>query len=193
MSIATESFEKPANDDSAPPDGPKRVSPPRLNASLITKVDASPSGTRGRDNSPLPKSIMGGSIVETEDSEYNPKAGGNQGVSNHYEVPNLSSMLYQFTNAEQERISQSFRIGNFQSLRDLPRHLLPGNISDFSRSKIQSNLYRPVEERTYVELQNGGGYFSKFTYSADEYGAFLEKQKEERIIKVNKQVAVHGE
>ena len=94
MSIVTESLEKRTNDDSAPPDGPKRVSPPRLNASLITKVEASPSGTRQRDNSPLPKSIMGGSIVETEDSEYNPKAGGNQGVSNHYEVPNLSSMLY---------------------------------------------------------------------------------------------------
>ena len=49
---------------------------------------------------------MGGSIAETDESgEYDRKVGGSQTVSNHYEVPNLSSMLYQFTNAEQERIS----------------------------------------------------------------------------------------
>lgn len=105
MSIVNENLEKSANDDSAPPSGPKRVSPPRL--SNIPKVDTSPGGslTRQRDNSPLPKSIMGGSIAETDESEYNQKAGGSQTVSNHYEVPNLSSMLYQFTNAEQERIN----------------------------------------------------------------------------------------
>ena len=101
MSIVNENLEKSANDDSAPPSGPKRVSPPRL--SNIPKVDASPMGSLKRqgDNSPLPKSIMGGSIAETDESgEYDRKVGGSQTVSNHYEVPNLSSMLYQFTNAE---------------------------------------------------------------------------------------------
>ena len=61
MSIVNENLEKSANDDSAPPSGPKRVSPPRLNN--MPKVDTSPRGSlRQRDNSPLPKSIMGGSI-----------------------------------------------------------------------------------------------------------------------------------
>lgn len=49
-------------------------------------------------------------------------------ISNHYEVPNMASMLYDFTNKEQERVHQSFRIGNFVSLRDLPDSLLPGNV-----------------------------------------------------------------
>jgi len=50
-------------------------------------------------------------------------------VQYHYEVPNLSSMLYEFTNREKDRVNQAFRVGNYHSLRDLPRHLLPGNVS----------------------------------------------------------------
>lgn len=52
------------------------------------------------------------------------------GIANgpHYEVPNLSSMLYEFTNKEQDRVRQGFRIGNFVGLRDLPTKLLPGEV-----------------------------------------------------------------
>ena len=163
------------NIDSAPPGSvpSQGVSPNRLTGSrnqYQTSPQASRSGT-----SPLPRSILGASVADTDDSENQLKGGTNKNISNHYEVPNLSSMLYEFTNNEQDRIHQSFRVGNFQSLRDLPRHLLPGNVSDYSRSKIQSNLYRQVEERSYVELQNGGGYFSKFAWQPDEYANFLEK------------------
>lgn len=41
----------------------------------------------------------------------------------HYEVPILSSMLYDYTNKEQERIKKSFRTGNFIGLRDLPSNV----------------------------------------------------------------------
>lgn len=46
----------------------------------------------------------------------------------HYEVPNLSSMLYEFTNKEAERILQGFRVGNFVSLRDLPTDMTAGGV-----------------------------------------------------------------
>lgn len=46
----------------------------------------------------------------------------------HYEVPNLTSMLYEYTNKEQERVLQGFRIGNFVSLRDLPHVISAGNV-----------------------------------------------------------------
>jgi hypothetical protein len=83
-------------------------------------------------------------------------------ISNHYEVPNMSSMLYEFTNKEADRVHQSFRVGNFVSLRDLPDSLLPGNISTMQTSKMEDNLYSVMERRSYVELANNGGYFSKF-------------------------------
>lgn len=89
-------------------------------------------------------------------------------------------MLYEFTNREQERIQQCFRIGNFHSLRDLPKHLLPGNVSYMSSAKINENLYGQREERSYIELQRGGGYFSKFEYRGDSYSLWLEKEKFDR-------------
>ena len=99
----------------------------------------------------------------------------------HYEVPNLSSMLYEYTNREKDRINQSFQTGNYHSLRDLPRHLLPGNVSQWNKSKVESNLYSQVEQRNYVELQHGGGYFSKFEYIDDPFELFLEQQSRDRI------------
>ena len=46
----------------------------------------------------------------------------------HYEVPSLSSMLYEFTNKEQDLIVRAFRSGNYVGLRDLPDNLAPNNV-----------------------------------------------------------------
>ena len=89
-------------------------------------------------------------------------------------------MLYEFTNKEKDRVHWSFRVGNFNSLRDLPRHLLPGNVSEWNRSKIESNLYSQVEERSYIELSNGGGFFQKFKYQDDPFELYLEQQSKDR-------------
>jgi hypothetical protein len=94
-------------------------------------------------------------------------------LTSHFMVPNLSSILYEFTNREKDRIERCFRVGNFHSLRDLPKHLLPGNVSFMSVSKINENLYSQKEERTYIELQRGGGYFSKFQWLPEPYDLFM--------------------
>ena len=46
----------------------------------------------------------------------------------HYEVPSLSSMLYEFTNKEQTSIINAFRIGNYTGIRDLPNNIAPNNV-----------------------------------------------------------------
>ena len=101
-------------------------------------------------------------------------------ISNHYEVPNMSSMLYEFTNKEQDRIHQSFRIGNYVSLRDIPDSLLPGNVSTMQTSKQEENLYSIIERRSWVELSNGGGYFSKFEWKEDPYELVRKDMTERR-------------
>jgi hypothetical protein len=85
-------------------------------------------------------------------------------ISNHYEVPNMSSMLYEFTNKEQDRVHQSFRVGNYVSLRDIPNNIMAGNVSGFQNSKIEDNLYSVMERKSYIELTGNGGYFSKFEW-----------------------------
>ena len=79
--------------------------------------------------------------IGTPSDDFDDNVENNSGITNHFQVPNLSSMLYQFTNTEQDRVNSCFRIGNFHSLRDLPKHLLPGNVSYMSSAKINENLY----------------------------------------------------
>ena len=72
---------------------------------------------------------MTGSYSGGNESHLELGGSNSRSMQYHYEVPNLSSMLYEFTNRERDRIFQSFRVGNYHSLRDLPRHLMPGNVS----------------------------------------------------------------
>ena len=46
----------------------------------------------------------------------------------HYEVPSLASMLYEYTNKEQDTVINAFRSSNFISLRDLPENIAPNNV-----------------------------------------------------------------
>ncbi len=59
----------------------------------------------------------------------------------HYEVPNLRSMLYEYTNREQEVIQECFRTGNFTSLRELPDRMEPNSVIDKLRSKQEYNIH----------------------------------------------------
>lgn len=113
-------------------------------------------------------------------------------ISNHYEVPNMASMLYEFTNRESDHIHQAFRVGNFVSLRDLPNVILPGNVSIGQTSKMEENLYSVIERKTYVELSNNGGYFSKFEWKPEPYGNFTQKLKKARLDHISKVEAVGG-
>ena len=49
-----------------------------------------------------------------------------------------------------------------------------------------------AEAKTYVELQCGGGYFSKFEYQLDPYARFLESQCADNHERRVKQEEVHG-
>jgi hypothetical protein len=113
-------------------------------------------------------------------------------IANHYEVPNMTSMLYEFTNKEQDRIHQSFRVGNYVSLRDIPDSLLPGNVSSYAQSKQEENLYSIIERRSWVELSKNGGYFSKFTWQEDAYDNFKDSLKSLRLKHDKRMFELHG-
>ena len=46
----------------------------------------------------------------------------------HYEVPNLTSMLYEYTNREKDLVERAFRGGNYQTLRSLPDDIRPHSV-----------------------------------------------------------------
>jgi hypothetical protein len=57
---------------------------------------------------------------------------------------------------------------------------------------MESNLYSIMERRTYVELANNGGYFSKFGWSADPYALWYEDQSNRRKENVAKREDIHN-
>jgi hypothetical protein len=119
-------------------------------------------------------------LSQLESTQQSQNASINKGyVAPHYEVPNLTSMLYEYTNKEQERILMGFRRGNFMSLRDLPNDLTNGNVMNAQKEKIEANIKEKPEPKLYIELSHGGGYFSKFDWKPDPYSRFLEKQYHE--------------
>ncbi len=57
----------------------------------------------------------------------------------HYEVPNLSSMLYEYTNKETQVVQQAFRGGNYQSIRGLPDDIRPYSVGQAIKQRIAEN------------------------------------------------------
>ena len=41
-------------------------------------------------------------------------------------------------------------------------------------------MFTPVEEKSYIELQSGGGYFSKFDYKSDPYENYLDSLRRDK-------------
>ena len=70
--------------------------------------------------------------------------------SMHYEVPSLCSMLYEYTNKEQDNILNAFRIGNWNHIRDLPNNIAPNNV--LQQLQIKMNLTNT--ESSVISINN---------------------------------------
>ena len=87
----------------------------------------------------------------------------------HYEVPNMSSMLYEYTNREKDYVERAFRGGNYQSIRGLPNDIRPFNVGQAVKEKIANTALTSSiigqNNHVYQELLKGdGGVFSKFQW-----------------------------
>ena len=103
-----------------------------------------------------------------------------QGPVKHYEVPNLSSMLYEYTNKETDIVQSAFRRGNYQSIRGLPDEIRPYSVGQAVKEKIAENALMSSiigqNNTAYNELLKGdGGVFSKFQWKNDPFEAAKEQ------------------
>jgi len=101
---------------------------------------------------------------------------------NHYELPNLTQLLYDFTNKEQDTIMRCFRVGNYTSLRDLPANLLPNSVIKMLNDKQDANLMWK-QPQPKVQTLTGGGLFSDYEYIGEDYVMYLKQKKDERTAK----------
>ena len=104
----------------------------------------------------------------------------------HYEVPSLSSMLYEFTNREQDLVNQAFRTGNYINMRDLPENIAPNNVLQQLHVKMRQVLHESTvnaanKQKHLEHLKGNGGFFMKFEGS--ESDPFLDQSKIDRPLK----------
>lgn len=86
----------------------------------------------------------------------------------------MSSMLYEFTNKEQDQVINAFRINSFVAIRDLPDHIAPTNVIQHIQTKMKEALGQSSvisqNKRAHMEkLQNTNGYFRTFEWMEDHY------------------------
>ena len=81
------------------------------------------------------KNLGGGTNTSMSQGGANQEAIPVYQTMNHYELPNLTQLLYDFTNKEQDIIMRCFRVGNYTSLRDLPANLLPNAVTKMMNDK----------------------------------------------------------
>ena len=119
--------------------------------------------------------------ASTQHTGYAQTKGGSQMSAmhkiKHYEVPNLSSMLYEYTNKERDLVQQAFRGGNYQTIRNLPDDIRPFNVAQAMKTKIgETALTSSImaqNNHAFNELLKGnGGVFSKFEWEREPFDNF---------------------
>ena len=95
-------------------------------------------------------------------------------------------VLYEYTNKEQDLIKNAFRIGTFNSIRDLPNEIAPFAVTHNLKVKVQdTNLNSQItshNSKIYREiLKQNGGVFQKFGWMPDQFGIEHDIRLKEKI------------
>jgi len=119
----------------------------------------------------------GSYLGHSSNDHYSPRT-GEEVATNHFEIPNLSSMLYDYTNKEKDMVERCWRTGNYLSLRDLPTKIKPSSVLKSYQEK-QDIAHLPNRPKKLTALSDGG-YFSKFEWQPESYDDFIDNEKSER-------------
>lgn len=126
-----------------------------------------------------------GSSFEDQKNPMEERMFGSEAQMSHYEMPNLSACLYDYTNKEQDAIYRCFRTGNYDSIRDLPNDIAPQHLIEQIKDKITKNITKNPNEperdhRGKIIKLAGGGLFHEFEWMPDSFSNFLEAKRKEK-------------
>ena len=89
----------------------------------------------------------------------------------------MQQMMLFYAAAEAERITRSFRSGNFYSIKKLPTKFAPGGVEDSRKKHIAKTLSNKPSSTYKARITDS--YFTPFTYSRTEYNKVKENEREE--------------
>lgn len=112
----------------------------------------------------------------------------------HYEVPILSSMLYEYTNKELDIIKNAFRTGNYDSIRGLPNDLKPFSVQAQVSKRLQfeelhSTMVSQNKKIAKEVLADHGGLFQRFEWVKDPYELKREAEMNDRKVAKEKEIS----
>lgn len=94
-------------------------------------------------------------------------------------------MLYEYTNKEYDLVKNAFRIGNWDSIRNLPTELKPFQVLSHIPERLQKEELHTsmiVQNKRVAKeiLKDHGGLFNKFDYISEDYNQTAESEKKWR-------------
>ena len=133
-----------------------------------------------------------------EESSFEPRIA----LMPRYALPNITSMLPEYSNAEQDTIHRAFLNNNcVESIARLPNEIYTHEVNrararvrEDVRTRISPHAVRLDEgEKSCGKAVNGKGVFQEFAYTEDPYSRKREFQTAERLAKEAQRLSVHPE
>jgi hypothetical protein len=108
-------------------------------------------------------------LVATMNQTENVAANDGEYSIPHYMLPNFSSILPEYANAEAEHIKCAFSTGNFMSIVKMPNKLAPNSVSQARQECIDENRQSAIVLRGPPKMITKCGLFNQFEYTPSRY------------------------
>jgi hypothetical protein len=111
----------------------------------------------------------------------------------HYMLPNFTSILPEYSNAEQDKIREAFSTGNYSAVSKMPNSIGPETINKSRQEQIDSNRKaNPFAAAGKKVLGMNTGTFSDYDYMPSRYSLADELASKERVEMESKRQEIGG-
>ena len=118
--------------------------------------------------------------------EGDPEEEGPVKVLPRYAIPNITSILPEYSNAEAEYIQRTFAQGNYDLLHTLPSDISAGEVNKFRKAHMEQARKMLLDNMPHAagsipNATNKNGLFQEFDYKPSPYSLPDEIQSRERL------------
>ncbi|KDO18489.1 hypothetical protein SPRG_15318 [Saprolegnia parasitica CBS 223.65] len=115
-----------------------------------------------------------------------------EGSVPHYMLPNFSSILPEYANAEAEHIKSAFSTGNYHSLLKMPARLGPNSVNMARQEAMDENRHTAVALKAPPKIVTKNGLFNQFEYTPSRFNLSDELHRAERLESEAKRFQIGG-
>ena len=139
----------------------------------------------------------GGEGKLLDDEEEEEEEEGPVKVLPRYAIPNITSILPEYSNAEQEYIQRTFAQGNYDLLHSLPSDIGAGEVNKFRKAHMEQARKMLLDNMPHAagsipKATNKHGLFQEFEYKPSPYNLSDEIQSRERLESEAARITISG-